>query len=194
VAAFGFDQLWARRLRDLGGEIDVKLRPMALEVTKGSSARAFFTVRTQRPLHANGPNRFRVRIDHWAHDRSYVHIGFLPPSAEPRAGASIEALGGCSLTVSRDKGIHWWGPWTLIGFGGRREPLHFCLAARGEVEFTVDFSTGTARVDLYGPGKATPAKSLNFRFMPELQGCDDAAYPAISVWNRGDAVSLVAHI
>jgi hypothetical protein len=164
----------------------------AAEVVRDTSSKrvGFITLRAAQPLRPNGARQFRMRMDKWGWEESYVHIGLVPRAAEAKPWLAVYELDGCCMSVSPQRPMHPHGAWTRPHESG---PIEFRLPAGGDIQISVDFAAGTAAVELFLPtALAGPAaQRTEFRFTRRFESAGMELYPAVSLWKKGDAVRFV---
>jgi hypothetical protein len=188
-AGFSFDHRWYNASLP-GCEMQVKFTDerVAAEVVRDTERkkRGFMTLRAAQPLREGGATKFRMRVDKWGSPQAYLHIGLVPPEAEPAPWKGVYELPGYCISVSPMNKLHSWGQW---GRGAATHgPIDVKFPADGEIEISVDFENITAQIGVFAPG-AKPL-ILDYKFN-RTEDIATELYPAVSLWNKGDAVRFV---
>jgi hypothetical protein len=143
--------------------------------------------------------RFRIRIEHWDRDRSYVLFGIVPSSTVPPCPETCErgisGIGGCCVTIvsseSPDKDCHVNGPpgwkWVRPPWQQQWKMDALLVPVGGEVEMIFDFELHRATVKVVVPGGGAADARVDEFTLPE--GWTDGR-PAVSFHHR-DSVRFV---
>jgi hypothetical protein len=143
--------------------------------------------------------RFRIRIERWAFERSYILVGIVPPSVAPpcpetcERGISHPALGGCCVTIlpitSPEKYCRVNGAWKWVPPSPQRSTMHALhVPIGGEVELAFDFELHRATVKVVVPDGGAADGSVNEFTLPESW---TDGRPAVSLHHRNDSVRFV---